>query len=88
MMITNSINRSIAQIDSLLDGWTFGRLVVELNAISLQQEDSNIIPVPVGATLEVKNGDQWQCLSARDLAIVITEGWPAYAGLEARMRMP
>lgn len=82
----NSLQKSCNQIDALLDGWTFGRLVIELNAISLEQEDGNIIPVPVGAALEVKNGDQWTPVSAEMLRARTREDWPAYAGLEARFR--
>lgn len=82
----NSLNKSINQIDSLLDGWTFGRLVIELNAISLEQETGELITVPAGAVLEVRNGDQWTPVSGEILWVQTAEGWPAYAGLEARFR--
>lgn len=85
-MITNSLNKSINAIDALLDGWTFGRLVIDINFIGLQKEDGSLTPVPIRSILEVRNGDQWQRLTPRDLAMVITGGWPAYAGLEARFR--
>lgn len=90
-MLINSINKSINQIDALLDGWTFGRLVIDVATngkliACLQKEDGEMIPIPTHTMLEVRNGDQWLRLTRMDLYRKTVEGWPAYAGLEARMR--
>lgn len=84
--LTAHIQNTVDCIDALLDGWTQGRLVIEDGQVYLQVEDGRLIPVPAGAILEVKNGSIWQRLTLRDLAKIITGGWPAYAGLTARMK--
>lgn len=86
MLLVNSIQKSINQIDSLLDGWTFGRLVIEPEAAYLELETGEMLPVPDSAALEVRNGDQWAPVSAEMLQARTAEGWPAYAGLEARIK--
>jgi hypothetical protein len=86
MLITDSIRKSINQIDAFLDGWTFGRLVIKPEGVSLQVEDGSLLPVPAGCILEVMNGDEWQRLTPADLTMTTREGWPLYAGLEARMK--
>ncbi len=86
MLIIRSIQKSINQIDSLLDGWKFGQMVIEPEGIFIQQDDGSLITVPDGCHLEVLNGDQWQRLTHADLSRKTVEGWPAYAGLDARMR--
>lgn len=82
----NSMQKSIDQIDALLDGFTTGRLVIEGLSVALQTDDGTLLPVPAGATVQVRNGDQWQELLPEDMARVTTEGWPAYAGLVSRMK--
>lgn len=85
-MIISSIQKSINQIDALLDGWTFGRLVIEPDGTYIQPDDGSLLPVPDECTLEVLNGDEWQQLNQADLARKTVEGWPAYAGLDARFK--
>lgn len=82
----NSLQKSCNQIDALLDGWTFGRLVVDAGQASLELETGEMLPVPDSAALEVRNGDQWEQVSAKMLQARTAEGWPAYAGLEVRIK--
>lgn len=48
-------------------------------------EDGQAFPALLGL-VEVRNGDTWRALSREDLARKTIEGWPAYAGLEARQK--
>ena len=84
--LTKHIKETTACIDAALDNWTLGNLVIEDSQAYLQLKDGSLIPVPADAVLEVKNGDLWTPVSAEMLQARTREGWPAYAGLLARMK--
>jgi len=84
LLLTDSLQKSIDQLDSLLDGWTFGQLVIEDQKPFLQLENGDIIPAT--GIVEVKNGDFWERVDTYDYYIITIDGWPAYAGMKARMK--
>lgn len=75
---------SLQKTRDILDGWVVGRLVIEEGAF-VQLDNGNLVPVETNY-LEVNNGGQWQNLRAADFTKTTPEGWPAYAGMDARMR--
>ena len=76
--------RHIQQTADIADGWKAGRLVIENQQPFLQLDNGSILPAD--GIIEVKNGDYWQRLDSKDILCTTVEGWPAYAGLDARMR--
>lgn len=84
--LTDHINSTVDRIDATLDGWTQGRLVIDQGNAYIEVEPFQFVPVPAGVTVEVKNGSIWQRLTEADLQAVTVDGWPAYAGLPARIQ--
>lgn len=78
------LTRHIQRTADIAAGYTVGSLVIE-NQQAYLQLDNNAI-VPDQGTIEVKNGDQWQRLTPDDILRQTPEGWPAYAGMDARMK--
>jgi len=78
--LTKHIQRTV----DIADGWTTGTLVIENQQAFLQLDSGAIIPAK--GIVEVKNGDHWQRLSQTDILRQTREGWPAYAGMDARMK--
>lgn len=79
-LLVNSLRKTA----DIIDGWTVGRLVIE-EGVFVQLDNGNLVPVETNY-LEVNNGGQWQNLRAADFMKTTPEGWPAYAGMDARMR--
>ena len=68
----------------IADGWTVGTLVIEDQQAYLQLEDDSIIPAT--GIIEIKNGDFWERPDYPFWLATTKEGWPAYAGMRARIR--
>lgn len=75
--------RSIEKTANIAAGYTVGTLVIENEQAYLQLDDNSIVPIQ--GTIEVKNGDHWQRLTLADILRTTSEGWPAYAGMDARV---
>jgi hypothetical protein len=75
--------RHIQRTADIAGGFIVGTLVIE-DGVFIQLEDGQMIPAT--GSVEVKNGDTWQILTPADFVAVTVEGWPAYAGLDARMK--
>lgn len=75
--------QSIQRTCNIAEGWTVGQLVIESSAAYMELDNGSLIEV--NKELEVKNGDRWQRLTAADLKETTREGWPVYAGMDARM---
>jgi len=76
--------RSIEKTADIAAGYTVGTLVIENAQAFLQLESGTIIPA--NDTVEVKNNNHWQRLTQADILRTTSEGWPAYAGMDARMK--
>jgi|GEM_PF-2474260 len=85
-LLANSLQQTINRIDALLDGWTYGYLVIEDGQAYLELENEDLVPVTEDHYLEAENGDHFQHLTRADLEKKTLDGWPAYAGLLARMK--
>lgn len=75
--------RHIQRTSDIAGGFVVGTLVID-DGVYIQAEDGELTPVT--SAVEVKNGGHWQHLSATDILRRTTEGWPAYAGMDARMK--
>ena len=76
---------SIEKTLNILEGWVTGRMVIDQGAF-VQLDDGKLIPVEENHIVEVKNGDVWKHLSEADFGIISIDGWPLYAGMDARIR--
>ncbi|MDD2585496.1 MAG: hypothetical protein PHT79_06685 [Syntrophomonadaceae bacterium] len=76
--------RHIQRTADIAGGYRVGNLVIKSQGTFLQLENGTMIPT-ASRHVEVNNGNQWQTLNPDDLTRVTVEGWPAYAGLDARM---
>jgi hypothetical protein len=79
--------RHIQRTADIAGGFIVGTLVILDHQAYLQLENGTLVPIYDIKTVEVKNGDQWQRLTPADVLRRTAEGWPAYAGLDARMMM-
>ena len=75
---------SIQKTADIADGWTVGTLAIENQLAYLQLEDGAIIST--AGIIEIKNGDFWERTDYAFWLATTREGWPAYAGMRARMR--
>lgn len=75
--------RHIQRTADIAGGFIVGTLVIE-DGVFIQLEDGQMIPAT--ESVEIKNGDTWQILTPADFIAVTVEGWPLYAGLDARMK--
>jgi len=75
--------RSIQRTADIAGGYTVGTLVID-GGVFIQKENGQMVE-GAGHQVEVKNGDQWQTLALEDYKVVTVEGYPGYAGLDARM---
>jgi hypothetical protein len=82
-----SMQKSIHQLDSFLDHWTFGTLIIENNIVLLATEAAEI-QLNDSYLIEIENGNEYmpisvqQALSAKDS---ITN-FPLFAGMAARIK--
>ena len=75
--------RHIEKTANIAGGFTVGTLVIESQGVFLQLDDGSLVPAT--GKVEVKNGGTWQTLALEDFSRITAEGWPAYAGMDARM---
>lgn len=76
------LNKHIQDSASIADDWIEGRLVIE-DGVFIQKEDGELVPVPEDAILQV---EVWYTITKEDLAKTTPEGWPFFAGIDARMK--
>lgn len=85
-MLNDHIKRTTREIDAFLENYTLGILIVDGDAVSLETkngeivlEESDIIEVFAGGKYHPITYEQARNTMSRD-------GWPLYAGLEARVK--
>jgi len=76
--------RHIQRTADIAGGFIVGTLVILDHQAYLQLENGELVSVT--SAVEVKNGDQWRRLTPADILQKTAEGWPAYAGMDARMK--
>lgn len=77
------LTRSIEKTANIAGGYTVGNLVIDPQGVFIQLDDGSLVPAT--GKVEVKNGGTWQTLAPEDFSRITAEGWPAYAGMDARM---
>lgn len=75
--------RHIQRTADIAGGFIVGNLVID-DDVFIQLDNGQLVPAT--GSVEVKNGDHWRCLTTTDFQAVTVEGWPLYAGLDARMK--
>lgn len=80
------LTASIRKTANILGGWMVGNLVIEDDGAFIQLDCGDLVPVVPSDIIEVHNNDQWQRLNEHDLKARTVEGWPAYAGMDARVK--
>jgi hypothetical protein len=85
-MLNDHIKKTVRTIDAFLENYTLGTLIVNGDTVSLETkngdiklEESDIIEVFAGGKYHPINYEQARNTMSRD-------GWPLYAGLEARVK--
>lgn len=81
-----SMRRSIRDIDAFLGGYTLGTLIVDGGKVSLETKNGEIV-LDETYRIEVLGGDEYHQITydqARNT--MSSDGWPLYAGLEARVK--
>ncbi|MDN3956218.1 hypothetical protein [Sporolactobacillus laevolacticus] len=83
-----SMQNTISQLDAIIDGWTLGRLIIDLGHCFLALEIGEVILLNHGQfEIEVSNGDEFVPVTIDHILNCKTdEGWPLFAGLDARIR--
>lgn len=77
------LTRHIQKTADIAGGFVVGNLVID-GGVFIQMENGQLVSAT--GSVEVKNGDHWQTLTPADFEAVTVEGWPLYAGLDARMK--
>lgn len=72
----------------MADGYTTGRLIVENGEVSLQTSANDMMPVTTDTVIEVYGeGIGYTRITHRQaLDAISTDGWPLFAGLDARIK--
>lgn len=86
----NMLHEHMNETADIMDGYTVGRLFVDLDAaeVGLQDDQGRIILLTPNHFIDVRNGEHYEQLTlAQVLAAVTTEGWPGYAGLYGRIKL-
>lgn len=78
------LTEHIKKTADIAAGWTVGRLVIEQGQAYIELDNGSL--VLADCIVEVKNGDCWQQVSLRDITAVSDQNWPAYGGMDARIK--
>jgi len=71
----------------MIAGYLTGRIVIEHGRVTLQRSDGSPLLLTEVDTIEVRNGEYYELLALEQaLSRFTAEGWPAYAGLYARVK--
>lgn len=81
------LSESMKATADIIAGFTTGRLFVENGTVGLQRSNGEEIYLGERDHIEVRNGDEYQPVTTREVLTVKTvEGWALYAGLYARVK--
>lgn len=85
-MISDHIKRTTRGIDAFLENYTLGTLIVDGDIVSLETKHGEIV-LDESYVIEVFGGEKYHPVTydkARNT--MSSDGWPLYAGLEARVK--
>lgn len=85
-MLNDHIKRTTREIDAFLVGYTLGTLVVDGNTVSLETKNG-VIVLDETYHIEVLGGGEYHTITYDQARNTMSrDGWPLYAGLEARVK--
>jgi hypothetical protein len=85
-MLSDHIKQTVRTIDAFLENYTLGTLIVDGDTVSLETKHCEIV-LDESYVIEVFAGNQYHTITydqARNT--MSSDGWPLYAGLEARVK--
>lgn len=85
-MLNDHIKQTVRTIDAFLERYTLGTLIVDGDTVSLETKNSEIL-LDETYVIEVLSGEKYHPITydqARNT--MSSDGWPLYAGLEARVK--
>ncbi len=83
--LTRHLQKTADKLDDVL-GWTVGHLIIDPDRAYIQRDTGDLVPIPQNCRIEVRSEGQWQAVPVANLTHISADGWPLYAGLDARMK--
>jgi hypothetical protein len=85
--IHESMQASIHQLDSFLDGFTFGTLIIENNRVTLATKAAEI-HLNDRYLIEIQNGNEYMPITVQQAlnAYDSMKNFPLFAGMTARVK--
>ncbi len=85
-MLNDHIKRTTREIEAFLDRYTLGTLIVDGDTVALEAENGEIV-LDETYVVEVFAGGKYHPITYDQARNTMSrDGWPLYAGLEARVR--
>lgn len=85
-MLNDHIKQTVRTIDAFLERYTLGTLIVDGDTVSLETGRGEIV-LDETYHIEVLGGDEYHQITYDQARNTMSrDGWPLYAGLEARAK--
>jgi len=85
-MLNDHIKRTTREIDAFLENYTLGTLIIENSEVSLETKNG-VIVLDETYHIEVLGGGEYHTITYDQARNTMSrDGWPLYAGLEARVK--
>lgn len=85
-MLSDHIKRTTREIDAFFGGYTIGTLIIDGDTVSLETGRGEIV-LDETYHIEVLGGDEYHTITYNQARNTMSrDGWPLYAGLEARVK--
>lgn len=85
-MLNDHIKRTTREIDAFLENYTIGTLIVDGDTVSLEAKSGEIL-LDETYVIEVFAGGKYHPITYEQARNTMSrDGWPLYAGLEARVK--
>lgn len=85
-MLSDHIKRTTREIDAFLENYTLGTLIVDGDIVSLETKHGEIV-LDESYVIEVFAGNRYHTITYNQARNTMSrDGWPLYAGLEARVK--
>ncbi|RAK21110.1 hypothetical protein B0I26_10362 [Anoxybacillus vitaminiphilus] len=85
-MLGDHIKRTTREIDAFLEQYTLGTLIVDGDTVSLETKQGEIV-LDETYIIEVFDGEKYHPITYDQARNTMSrDGWPLYAGLEARVK--
>lgn len=85
-MLSDHIKRTTREIDAFLENYTLGTLIVDGDTVSLETKHGEIV-LDESYVIEVYGDGKYHPITFDQAKNTMSsDGWPLYAGLEARVK--